>query len=568
MREAGTALASGGQGAKLVPVKPNLPFPRALLLLFLASPLAAAGPASHWPLARDTRNAVPGAPHGETSNLSFAPDGSVGPHARFDGRAAQVRIPPSPALTIGQSDFTLTLRVHTAAELDDDLGDLVSHYDSGTRTGFTLALRHASGVTHSQPNHRQLQFGIDAGSEPEFRDEGRPGTAIFGQSMAVHAGSLYVGTCESGPNGTGRVFRYLGPGRWEDCGAPDRANSITAMTVWNGHLVVGSGKYRLGGSALKESENPHLGGRIYRHLGGQSWELIRHFPAMESVGGLLVHRGALHVGSLYRPAAFWRGTTDGRWEELSVPGGKRVEALASFNGQIWATGYDEGHVYRREVASWTDLGRVGEPENTQTYAFTVHAGRLQVATWRTGKVFEWDGAAWLDRGRLGSELEVMGMMVHNGALYAGTLPLAQLYRHEGGGDWRLLRQLDTTPDVQYRRVWTMAEYHGRLFATTLPSGHVWSLRAGATVSWDHELPSGWRHIAAQREGDTLRLWVDGEKVAESRRPGAERFNLSHAGPWKIGAGPGDFFNGGLADVRYYRRALGADEIRAIAREPR
>ena len=568
MREAGTALASGGQGAKLVPVKPNLPFPRALLLLFLASPLAAAGPASHWPLARDTRNAVPGAPHGETSNLSFAPDGSVGPHARFDGRAAQVRIPASPALTIGQSDFTLTLRVHTAAELDDDLGDLVSHYDSGTWTGFTLALRHASGVTHSQPNHRQLQFGIDAGSEPEFRDEGRPGTAIFGQSMAVHAGSLYVGTCESGPNGTGRVFRYLGPGRWEDCGAPDRANSITAMTVWNGHLVVGSGKYRLGGSALKESENPHLGGRIYRHLGGQSWELIRHFPAMESVGGLLVHRGALHVGSLYRPAAFWRGTTDGRWEELSVPGGKRVEALASFNGQIWATGYDEGHVYRREVAGWTDLGRVGEPENTQTYAFTVHAGRLQVATWRTGKVFEWDGAAWLDRGRLGSELEVMGMMVHNGALYAGTLPLAQLYRHEGGGDWRLLRQLDTTPDVQYRRVWTMAEYHGRLFATTLPSGHVWSLRAGATVSWDHELPSGWRHIAAQREGDTLRLWVDGEKVAESRRPGAERFNLSHAGPWKIGAGPGDFFNGGLADVRYYRRALGADEIRAIAREPR
>ncbi|MCE2862622.1 MAG: LamG domain-containing protein [Opitutaceae bacterium] len=549
-------------------MKPNLPFPRALLLLFLASPLAAAGPASHWPLARDTRNAVPGAPHGETSNLSFAPDGSVGPHARFDGRAAQVRIPASPALTIGQSDFTLTLRVHTAAELDDDLGDLVSHYDSGTRTGFTLALRHASGVTHSQPNHRQLQFGIDAGSEPEFRDEGRPGTAIFGQSMAVHAGSLYVGTCESGPNGTGRVFRYLGPGRWEDCGAPDRANSITAMTVWNGHLVVGSGKYRLGGSALKESENPHLGGRIYRHLGGQSWELIRHFPAMESVGGLLVHRGALHVGSLYRPAAFWRGTTDGRWEELSVPGGKRVEALASFNGQIWATGYDEGHVYRREVAGWTDLGRVGEPENTQTYAFTVHAGRLQVATWRTGKVFEWDGAAWLDRGRLGSELEVMGMMVHNGALYAGTLPLAQLYRHEGGGDWRLLRQLDTTPDVQYRRVWTMAEYQGRLFATTLPSGHVWSLRAGATVSWDHELPSGWRHIAAQREGDTLRLWVDGEKVAESRRPGAERFNLSHAGPWKIGAGPGDFFNGGLADVRYYRRALGADEIRAIAREPR
>jgi hypothetical protein len=566
----GTALVSVRGNPKLPFVKSHLPTPRVTLtLLLLASPLTATtGPSSHWPLVRDTRNAVPGAPHGEPSGLSFTPGGPVAAHARFDGRATQITIPGAPVLAIGQGDFTLALRVHTAAELDDDLGDLVSHYDARTRTGFTLALRHASGVTHSQPNHRQLQFGIDAGSEPEFRDEGRPGAAIFGQSMAVHAGSLYVGTCETGPNGTGRVFRYTGPGRWEDCGAPDRANSITAMTVWNGHLIAGSGKYRLGGSALKESENPHLGGRVYRYLGGQRWELIRHFTGMESVGGLLVHRGALHVGSLYRPAAFWRGTTSGSWEELPVPGGKRIEALASFNGEIWATGYDEGHVYRWDGIRWTDLGRVGEPENTQTYAFAVQAGRLQVATWRTGKVFAWDGTAWLDRGRLGSELEVMGMMVHNGAFYAGTLPLAQLYRHEGGSDWRLLRQLDTTPEVQYRRVWTMAEYQGRLFATTLPSGHVWSLRAGATVSWDHEFPAGWRHVAAQRDGDTLRLWVDGKKVAESRRPGSERFDLSHAGPWKIGAGPGDFFNGGLADVRYYRRALGADEIRAIAREAR
>jgi hypothetical protein len=29
-------------------------------------------------------------------------------------------------------------------------------------------------------------------------------------------------------------------------------------------------------------------------------------------------------------------------------------------------------------------------------------------------------------------LQVMGMVVHNGQLYAGSLPLAEVYRHDGG----------------------------------------------------------------------------------------------------------------------------------------
>ncbi len=544
---------------------PPLPPLGALLLVLVAASASAAAPDSRWPLATDGRNTVPGAPAARASGVTFAAGGPAGAHARFDGRGAHLEVPAEGPLRLGRGDFTLALWVNTAAELADELGDLLSHHDPRTRTGFTLTLRHASGVTHSQPNQRQLEFGIDAGTEPEFRDEGRPGAAIFGQAMAVHAGSLYVGTCVAGADGAGRVFRYLGPGRWEDCGAPDRANSITAMTVWDGHLHVGTGKYRLGGSALQESANPHLGGRVYRHLGGTRWELLRHFPGMEAVGGMLVHRGQLHVSSLYRPAAFWRGSLDGRWEELAVPGGKRVEALASFNGQLWATGYDEGHVYRWDGAAWTDLGQVGEPENTQTYAFAVHQGQLQVATWRTGKVFGWDGAVWIDRGRLGQELEVMGMMVHNGAFYAGTLPLGQIYRHEGAREWRLLRQLDQTPEVQYRRVWTMAVHGGRLFSTTLPSGRVWSLQAGLAVSWDQAFPAGWRHVVAQREGEAIRLWVDGERVAEARRAGAGAYDLGHAGPWRLGAGSGDFLHGSLADVQLFRRALSPAEIRALAR---
>ena len=66
-------------------------------------------------------------------------------------------------------------------------------------------------------------------------------------------------------------------------------------------------------------------------------------------------------------------------------------------------------------------------------------------------------------------MEVMAMAVYNGKLYAGTLPLGQVYRYDGGDTWTLTGQLDTTPDVRYRRVWSMAVYRGKLFGGTLPS---------------------------------------------------------------------------------------------------
>lgn len=526
---------------------------------------AAEPPAAHWKLDGDARNAVGGGAAGEVRGIAFGPGRGAARAANFDGRGGHITIPSSPALQLGTGDFTLALWVNTAAAGDDDLGDLVSQFDARTRTGFHLSLRNHTGVTHSQANHRQLQFALDAGTEPVFVDEGRPGTAVFGQSMAVHDGELYVGTCEPGRDQAGHVYRYDGTGRWIDCGTPDKANSITAMAAWNGSLYVGSGKYRLGGSSLKESENPHLGGRIFRHLGGTRWEEVGHFPGMEAVGGMVVYRGKLYVSSLYRPATFHRYEGDRRWTPLPVPNEKRVEALGVFDGYLWATGYDEGHVYRFDGAVWTDLGQVGEKENTQTYAFTTYQGRLQVATWRTGKVFAWEKEAWQDKGRLGEELEVMGMLVHNGALYGGTLPLGQIYRYEGGRDWKLLRQLDTTPDVTYRRVWTMAAYQGKLYATTLPSGRVWSLQTGAAVTWDKEFPAGWRHVAAQRQGDVVRLFVDGRPVAESRSGRASALNLTSGEPWRLGAGSGDFLHGALADVRVYRRALAAAEIAALAR---
>lgn len=548
-------------------LKRNFGIVWSLCLLGLASNFAMAdeGLIARWKLGTDAKNSVDGGPSGTAHAVDFRTNESF-PHTVFNGRDSHIDIPANDSLRLGMNNFTISLFAKIDDQLDDDPGDLVSQFDAKNRTGFHLNLRNNAGVTHSQANSRQLQFGIDAVTEPRFTDEGRPGSAVYGQSMAVHADRLYVGTCEAGSNQAGHVHCYQGPGSWLDLGSPDKANSITGMAVYNGSLYVGSGKYRLGGSALQESENPNLGGRIFRHEGDSKWTEVGHFPGMEAVGGMVVFRGKLYVSSLYKPATFYRYEDDGKWTPLDVPNGKRVEALGVYDGFLWASGYDEGNVYLFDGQSWKDLGRVGEAENTQTYAFANYRGKPQVATWRTGKVFGWDNKQWVDRGRLGDELEVMGMLVHNGAFYAGTLPLAQIYRYEGEQKWSLLKQLDTTPDVKYRRVWTMAQYRGKLFATTLPSGHVWSMRTGQCITWDREFPSGWHHVAAQREGNVLRLFVDGAKVAESAAENSSSLNISNDSAWQIGAGSGDMFNGSLADVRLYKRALSVDEIREISKK--
>ncbi len=524
----------------------------------------------HWKLAADAASAVAGAPDGKSHGVTYVAGepGRPAGFAVFAGRGQHVSIPAARSLAIGRGDFTITAWIRTDANADEG-GDIVSHFDPRTRTGLHLGLRTNTGVTSSQANRRQLQFGIDAGTEPVFTDEGRPGDAIFGQSMAVHDGHLYVGTCVSG-TGAGRVQRHAGGGSWIDLGSPDGANSVTAMAAHDGALCVGTGHYRLGGTHLPDEENRQPGGRIFRLVDGSRWEEIGHFPSMEAVGGMVVFQGRLHVSSLYRPGSFHRHEAGTSWTTLPLPDGNRVEAMAVFEGALWATSYDNAHVYRYDGTSWTDMGQVGEPANTQCYAFANHHGRLQVATWRTGKVFEWDGAGWRDRGRLGSELEVMGMLVHNGSLYAGTLPLAWLGRHEvqpdGSDAWTLVRRLDTTPDVEFRRVWTLAQHAGRLFATTIPSGQVWSMQAGACVTWDAECPPGWRHIAAQRQGDRLQLFVDGRQVAESAAAGAATLDVDCGRPWLVGAGSGGFFNGAIADVTVHRRALSAEEICAAAAE--
>ena len=523
------------------------------------------GPVAHWKLAGDAKDSSANRLDTTNRGVKFTAKGPDGksPAAVFDGVGSRLEVKPAPALRFGAGDFTIALWVHTPESLDDDLGDLVTMYDAKKRVGFNLSLRTNTGVTSTQANTRQLQFGIDAGSEPKWADEGRPGKATLAFALTVHDGHLYAGTASNAKDAVGRVYRYDGAEKWTDCGTPDKSNAVSALAVYKGKLFAASSKYRFAGSALPESENANRGGGVYRYEGEKRWTEVGRLPDTEAVGGLVAYKDRLYASSLYKPAGFFRYESEGKWTALAVPDGKRVESLGVFNGFLWATSYDGGRAYRYDGKDWKDFGQLGD--NTQTYSFAVHRGQLCVGTWPSGKVFRLKADRWEDLGRLGSELEVMGMLVHNGQLYAGTLPLAEVYRYDGGQTWTKTARLDSTPEVKYRRAWTMAQYKGKLFCSTLPSGRVHSLEAGPCVTNDRELPAGWRHIVAVKHGGVLRLYVDGKLVAESPKFDPAKFDLTTDEPLFIGAGAGDHLNGTLADVRLYRRALSAEEIAGLGR---
>lgn len=483
------------------------------------------------------------------------------------------RISAGEAPRLGSGEFTISVWAQSDEAADRLSGDLLSQYDAAGRRGFHLTLKTNAGVTSNQANWRHLQFGIDDNRATPWQDCGRPGEALFAFALATHDGALYAGTCEPGARQSGRVYRYAGERQWIDCGAPDKSNSVTSLAVFKGRLYAGTGKYRVAGSSLPESENLTLGGRVFRYEGERRWTDCGQLPETEAVGGLVVFRGRLYASSLYQPPGFFR-YDDGGWTRLSAPlgpdrqtgalGPKRIESMTVYEGFLYATSYDGGRVYRYDGEAWTDCGQLGD--NTQTYAFAPYQSHLHVATWPSGRVFRMAGVdRWIDTGRLGEELEVMGMVVHNGRLIAGTLPLAEVYSFEPSGSWTRLERLDHTPDVKYRRAWTMAEHDGRLFVSTLPSGKIFAYSAGQQTQWSQSLSSDWHHVAAVRAASRLTLYVDGRQVSQSTEFDGAKCVLDSDAPLQLGTGANGPFNGQLADLRIYRRALNAADITQLAK---
>lgn len=495
-----------------------------------------------------------------------AVDGPGGKTAgRFNGRSSVVEPDRNADWPQLKDEFTISLWARTQVKGHETSGDLLSLYDPESKAGFRIGIDTHAGVTNSQSNLRQLHFGLQTPNDASsFIDHGRLGSAVYVFSLCVHNGRLYAATCEAGPVERGHVYRFE-DSQWKDLGSPDVANAISAMAVFDNQLYVASSKYRLAGSSLPESTNANFGGRIFRLGKNDTWEPCgRLSEDTEAVASLIDFRGKLYASSLYKPAGFFCYDGVNKWVSLPTPDGKRVEAMTVFNDRLYATSYDEGSVFRFDGERWELVTRI--PNATQTYGFGIHQGKLFVSEWPQAHVYRMDqpdSGEWTDTGKLGEELEAMPLLTYNGSLYCGSLPTAEVYRMEHQGGWKRIGQVDHTPEVKYRRAWSMAVHNGRLFVGTLPSGHVQSMSAGENLTWDQRFPDGWHHVAAVRAKDRLQLFVDGQNVAESRVSSEATFPL-RLSELQIGFGAQDYFDGDIHNVQIFDQALNTELIKSLA----
>lgn len=522
----------------------------------------------HWTLSGDTNDSSGHGHHGESMDVDLSasgPDGRPNGAARFDGRRSLIEVPASSSLNVGDGDFSLAVWVHTEEKLDDAIGDLLSKFDPVTRRGINLCIKNTPGTSGSQPNYRNIHFGLDSGTEPTWTDCGRPGNSRHTMALAVHDGELFAGTCEHEVEASGHVFRYLGDQKWHDCGSPDRCNGISSLATYQGSLYAGTCHYLFSGTLYPESPNENPGGKVFRYDGDQRWIDCGKLGETNAVGGLVNYRGELYGTSMYHPAGLFRYDGKKSWTACPAPSdGRRVNSPTVFNGNMYTGSYDGCAIYRFDGKSWSEPMYL--ESRGQVYSLEIHGGAMYAGVWPSGKVYRSaDGQTWTDSGQLGKEIEVMGIAVYNGKLYGGTLPLAQVYRYDGDNNWMLTGRLDFTPNVRMRRAWSMAVSRGKLFCGTLPSGRVHSLQAGQSVTYDHELKPGWRHLCAVRQSGRLLLHVDGQQVASSTDAETAHLDLSNDQPLRIGFGGHDYFNGCLSDLRIYRRALTGTEIADLAK---
>lgn len=534
-------------------------------------------PIGFWPLLGDSRNVAKDGLHARAVGaLTYDPDGAV-----FDGRTCKLEIHDI-APHFGRGDFTLAARIRIDANEPESIGDLASKFDPSTRTGFNFSVVDHGGVTSASSNYRNLNFSIDAGTQPEWTDCGRPGNATHICALTVNQGELYAGTIELGDGETGRVFRYAGNQRWDDMKLPCQANSVFSLAAMDGALYAISGRYDTRGSALPDTGSMNEESRAWCLEPDGTW---RDCGVPRSQGDDLYMLG-IYRGRLYATPSFSRGffRYDGerRWTECGEPY-PRFLSLCQWRGHLYGASNkglrqlgpppqrelsfimlpdaDGAYRYDDRTNTWTGCGDI--PDETQMYAFAVHRGALHTSTWPSAKVYRSStGIGWIDCGNLHpEEKEVMAMCVYNGMLYAGTLPAADIYRFDGDHNWKQVGNVDKTPNVKYRRAWSMAVHDGALFVGALPSGRVSAMRVGAVASDSRQLTTGWHEVAAVRRGISVKIYVDGELRGQS--VAATELDLSNGLPLTIGFGAHDYFRGKMADIRLYNRALRDDEIQRL-----
>ncbi len=484
----------------------------------------------------------------------------------------------APSQTLGTGDFTLTLKARWTGD-EAGSGDLLTQFDAKARRGFTLGISSLGAACAAQAHRLKLSFGIDSGTDPNWVDLGNPGgKTIFPFALCEFKGAMYVGTfVADGEESRGAVYRYDEAEGWVDCKCPCFGNAVAAMVVADdGILYVAASSYNPKGTHLDVVANRKPDGRVLAYDGAH-WADCGKVSDCALTGCMATLNGAIYATMIHQYTnvkshpenGLYRMVRPGEWEFCGNPG-ERVIPIIARGGKLIAGGFDKGEIYAYdpETRTWESWGKPPFEETTQIYSFVEYKGELLAGTWRVAKVFAVEGPhRFRDLGTMGNELEVMPMALFNGKLYAGTLPLAQIYRFEDEEGWQLVDRLDHT-HTEYRRVYAMAVSNGYLYCGTVPSGHVFRMTAGEMVSTESGFPSGWHQVTAVRRSNRLSLYLDGRKVAGQAEPprwlANRALDLTSGAPLSIGDGPAGPWKGEISKVRIYPRALDEGEIFNLA----
>ena len=517
----------------------------------------------------------------------------------FDGRSSYVEVPSAASLDPGKGDFSVCAWVHTEKDLNDVIGDVLDKYDPARRKGFTLAIKASAGGYQSQGNDKQVHFGIDNARISDWEECGRPNpTSNYASNTVVFRGKLYAAAYDAQDfKDWAHVYRYEGGQKWSDCGrvGDGKTTGVGPMIVHDGNLYVATGTY----DWTRVSDGDYDCGRVYRYEGGTRWTDCgqpgdnRRLPTMASF------QGKLYVGAGNERSGIFVYEGGQTWsvsKEFSKDEPRRLfpHAMGVHDGKLFV-GFPDS-VYSFDGRQWT---YVGNPVScTQVHSLEVYQGSLYAGTWPEAKVARYRGGEdWEYCGRVGEDgTEVNALTVYNGKLYAGSIPRAEAGRYEGAGSWTSLRRFfsppgwepipvrSSLPDYRKRanewtRLTSLTVFEGRLFATIASCtsaaqdapcdarGQIYSIEAGKCVSYDDDLGPGWKHLAAVREGDRLKLYVDGRLAATSTPFRPADYDLSNDQPLRIGFGEMDYFSGKIREVRLYRKALNQAEIDKLSTRP-
>jgi hypothetical protein len=551
-------------------------------LLAAAAPAAEPGLVAHWKLSGDAQDHSGAGHHATNHNINLQT-------GEFNGRNGFLRVPDSSSLNFGTADFSIALQISTQDQLEDVIGDLVSKFDPVTRKGFVLTVKSNTSAYNGPSNTRPLCFATDSGTTGQWADCGRPGgKSNCSDALTVFNGDLYVGIVDAPEEKDwAHVYRYKGGQDWEDCGrvGDGHVRGVYAMIVHEGELYAATA-----GSHGGPNVNTGDYVRVYRYLGGTKWEDLGQPGENYRANSLASFKGELYVCSIhtggqkggvyvYEGNQNWKPTKDS-------PG--RVHCLTVHDGKLYGA-YPRGEVFEYEGDAWKSLGNpyVTQQECNQLHTMGVYQGELYVGTWPFGKVSIWRDGKWVDVGRMGDATEIVGLVTYNGSFYAGSIPRAEVFRYDGPHHWTSLRKLfdpatyNPKTDIEdWSRASSLTVFQDKMFVSTatcframitkpLPDeirGKVYYFKAGEGVSYDRDIGPGSKHIAAVREANTMKLYVDGQLVAT--QSGAKQLDVSNDVPLQIGFGPQSYFAGKMEDVRLYNRALSSDEAKSLAKAAR